>query len=123
MLRNCTIFILLFSLAFQSVQNLGFIALYQLNKKFVAEKLCENKSRPQMHCEGKCCLKKQLAKSASEENDNKSSLLKNDNLVYEVESFFNITISYYRSSANCFATMQSNLHQGFYNNIFRPPLA
>jgi hypothetical protein len=123
MLRNCTILILLFSLVFQSVQNLGFVALYRLNKKFIAEKLCENKSRPQMHCEGKCCLKKQLAKSAREEKDNKSSVVKNDNLVYEVVSFFNMTLSYHGSLASCFPNMQSNLHRGFYNDIFHPPLS
>jgi hypothetical protein len=123
MLRNCTILILLFSLVFQSVQNLGFVALYRLNKKFIAEKLCENKSRPQMHCEGKCCLKKQLAKSAREEKDNKSSVVKNDNLVYEVVSFFNMTLSYGGSLASRFPTMQSNLHRGFHNDIFHPPLS
>jgi hypothetical protein len=123
MLRNCTILILLFSLVFQSVQNLGFVALYRLNKKFIAEKLCENKSRPQMHCEGKCCLKKQLAKSAREEKDNKSSVVKNDNFVYEVVSFFNITICYHGSLTSCFPTIQSNLHCGFRYDIFHPPLS
>ena len=36
---------------------------YQLNKKYIAEVLCVNKDKPEMHCNGKCHLKKQLKKA------------------------------------------------------------
>jgi hypothetical protein len=42
------------------------LADYTLNKKFIAANLCENKLKPELHCSGKCYLKKQLAKT----NDN-----------------------------------------------------
>jgi hypothetical protein len=38
---------------------------YELNKKYIAEVLCENKDKPEMHCNGKCHLKKQLKKANS----------------------------------------------------------
>ena len=38
---------------------------YELNKKYIAEVLCENKDKPEMHCNGKCHLKKQIKKANS----------------------------------------------------------
>ena len=43
---------------------------YQLNKAYLTENLCVNKSRPQLHCNGKCQLAKKLAE---EENNSKTS--------------------------------------------------
>jgi hypothetical protein len=35
---------------------------YLANKEYVVAKLCENKAKPEMHCNGKCHLAKQLEK-------------------------------------------------------------
>src|SRR5690349_1774904 len=43
---------------------------YQLNKAYLAKDLCINKSKPQLHCNGKCQLAKKLAE---EEANNKTS--------------------------------------------------
>lgn len=34
---------------------------YELNKEFIAKNLCINKSKPQLHCNGKCQMMKKLA--------------------------------------------------------------
>jgi len=36
---------------------------YEINKKYIAEVLCKNKDKLEMHCNGKCYLKKQLKKA------------------------------------------------------------
>lgn len=36
---------------------------YSLNKSYIAQTLCENKYRPQLQCEGKCHLAKEIAKA------------------------------------------------------------
>lgn len=36
---------------------------YQINKAYIAETLCVNRDKPQMHCDGKCYLSKQLKKA------------------------------------------------------------
>ncbi|MCG2462346.1 hypothetical protein K8352_16415 [Flavobacteriaceae bacterium F89] len=41
---------------------------YAMNYDYIVEQFCENKDRPQMHCDGKCYLAKQLAKE-SDQND------------------------------------------------------
>jgi hypothetical protein len=39
---------------------------FYLNQKEIAEKECENKNRPEMHCNGKCYLAKKLNKADAE---------------------------------------------------------
>jgi hypothetical protein len=41
---------------------------YLFNKEYIASKLCENKSKPMMHCLGKCHLAKELKKASGEES-------------------------------------------------------
>jgi hypothetical protein len=40
---------------------------YIINYDYIVAELCENKARPAMHCNGKCHLKKELAKAAESE--------------------------------------------------------
>lgn len=40
---------------------------YHINKKSITEKYCENRDKPQMHCNGHCYLAKQLKQA--EEKD------------------------------------------------------
>lgn len=48
---------------------------YVVNYDYIATELCENKARPEMHCNGKCHLMKELAKaSENEKQDGKPSL-------------------------------------------------
>jgi len=45
---------------------------YEINKTYVAKVLCENKARPQLKCNGKCYLRKQLNKTENTQQDNKT---------------------------------------------------
>ena len=47
------------------------VADYSINKQFIAEKLCENRDKPKLQCNGKCQLAKKLA--AEEDQNNKTS--------------------------------------------------
>lgn len=42
-------------------------ASFKANQAYIARELCENKAKPQMHCNGRCHLKKQLAKEQEQE--------------------------------------------------------
>jgi len=52
--------LLLFMFLFQNFSKVFIIANYEINKEYIAENLCENRSKPTMHCNGQCHLKKQL---------------------------------------------------------------
>jgi hypothetical protein len=43
---------------------------YQLNKEYIAKTLCENKNKPQMHCNGKCQMMKKLQQEEKKDQQN-----------------------------------------------------
>jgi len=59
---------------------LGILAHFQVNKAYIAKNLCEKKAIKKNTCQGKCHLKKQMAKASETENrtniSEKSSLEK-----------------------------------------------
>ena len=51
------------------------VAGFNLNRNYIAEKLCENRDKPQMQCKGKCYLAKKL-KQAEEEKKQEQEIQK-----------------------------------------------
>ena len=49
----------------------GVVAYYHVNKAYIARVLCENRDKPQLHCDGQCYLAKKL--QAAEEQERKST--------------------------------------------------
>jgi hypothetical protein len=48
---------------------------YCINYKYISTVLCENKNKPQMHCNGKCHLKKTIKTAAEEDSKSKAPTL------------------------------------------------
>lgn len=59
--------LLLFSLLTINFSNLFLYAGFELNKKYIAAEFCENKIKPELHCEGKCYLMKKLKQAKEKE--------------------------------------------------------
>ena len=62
---------------------------YSINQEYISSVLCENLDKPQLECDGKCYLKKQL-KKVNEEKDNtnqsqQKSITESD--VYSISTF------------------------------------
>jgi hypothetical protein len=49
------------------VLKLSIIAWFEINQAYIAAALCENKSRPELVCCGKCVLRKELRKADNAE--------------------------------------------------------
>jgi hypothetical protein len=45
---------------------------YYVNYDYIAENLCENKDKPEMHCNGKCHLEKTIKEAEAEETKQKN---------------------------------------------------
>ncbi|HWB64973.1 MAG TPA: hypothetical protein VG603_15755 [Chitinophagales bacterium] len=52
--------LLLSALLAQTSVNLLLFASYEVNKTYIATHLCENRDKPQLHCNGHCHLVKEL---------------------------------------------------------------
>ncbi len=60
--------LLLLGILLQSFAKLIIYANYELNKETITQLFCENKSKPKMHCNGKCHLMKQMKAQDKKEN-------------------------------------------------------
>ena len=59
-MRHALIYLLLAATLLPTISPWGTIAYYQVNKDYIARVLCENRDKPQLHCDGKCYLAKKL---------------------------------------------------------------
>ncbi|NML37091.1 hypothetical protein HHL17_07755 [Chitinophaga sp. G-6-1-13] len=46
---------------------------FRAQQSFIAQVLCENRNKPEMHCNGKCYLKKKLDRDASQDKNSNSN--------------------------------------------------
>lgn len=67
-MAKITAYILILSTLTLSMSKTLVIVNYLSNKNYIATLLCENKTKPKNHCNGKCHLKKQLKKQEQREN-------------------------------------------------------
>ncbi|MEO8110333.1 MAG: hypothetical protein ABI594_09880 [Ginsengibacter sp.] len=62
-MKQIAAILLLLLLSWQMVYKAGYIVYWKLDQSILASKYCENKAKPQLHCNGKCYLQKQLNKA------------------------------------------------------------
>jgi len=98
---------------------------YAINQKEIAETLCVNKSRPEMHCNGKCQFKKRIIHDETEQNTPLNQSLKEKS---EPLQFFQSELYAIVSPETTVLIPQINLYQmpalsTTGRNCFRPPQA
>lgn len=97
---------------------------YILNYDYIVKELCVNKEKPELHCNGKCHLKKELAKSAESEKplSQKKQLEPEQQLVFLEQAHV-----YPDLSGGILVKVKngihySNLYSGLYqSSCFHPP--
>lgn len=123
MLRSIAL-ILILSIAFQPVAKLLAVAWYQVNKTYIAKNLCENRSKPKMHCNGKCQLRKKLQQLEQEHSKHSPAPVKIDKLESEV-CVMPISSSFLIPSCTlkkiCYATYTNCYAYAFSNKLLKPP--
>ena len=108
-------------MCFQCVLKLGIVAWYQANKAYVAKELCENKARPQMKCNGKCYLRKQLNKTENNQQNQQSKSSQCEAVEFLPVNGFTYTSRFFEE-----AVTYTDLYQPQHGyqplvNIFHPP--
>jgi hypothetical protein len=87
MLQRITAYLLIISLVTVNFSRFFIYAGFELNRNYIATKLCENRNRPWLHCDGKCYFAKKIKqaedKQASDERQSQKSLFQE---VYVISS-------------------------------------
>jgi hypothetical protein len=99
---------------------------YLVNYEYISTVLCENKDKPQMHCNGKCHLMKELAKKAEEEkpisSDKKVASQEHEILFFQVLNAFKIE-PVFSNTPEVYSNNYSNLYSHLESKaVFRPPI-
>jgi hypothetical protein len=106
----------------QAFHQLVIVAQYYANKDYIARNLCENRDKPKMHCDGKCCLKKKLAKEGKDQAPSPRNQRSDEaiNLFYS-DTRLNIAAVFpYRSPVKYFSYNDLAISR-FHRSIFHPP--
>jgi len=122
MKRLISIF-LLFVLLIQFFHKVEIVVCYQLNKDFISSTLCENKSKPELQCDGKCFMKKQL--KATDESQSKTPITNKDfqEIIFFCSHSEIILTQLNRSSDLCFENYIHTKYTSPHFPIFQPPKA
>ncbi len=97
---------------------------YIVNYDYIASELCENKAKPELHCNGKCHLAKELAKAAEAEkpvSEKKSGHMEMEVLFFETLPQFAFS---QKICVNAFAAMPEYCNSYSHldaSPIFHPP--
>jgi len=116
--------ILLGLLAFQIFLRAGLVGYYYVNQSYIAAAFCENKSNPQMHCNGKCYLKKQLKRA--DETEKSQNPLPSQRESTEAQPFIcgeSVVQGIPSAPVSFYANSVSRLISGFSTSVFHPPAA
>jgi len=98
---------------------------YVINYDYIATVLCVNKAKPQMHCNGKCHLMKEMAKESESEkpisSDKKNGAFENEILFCQdihpfetIQDFYPTTTKKNVNYSNLYSHLNSNA-------VFHPP--
>ena len=82
----------------QPLSKMFLVMEYQVNKNYIARVFCENKSKPLLHCEGKCHLAKELKQADQAEKKLPQTLKDKMEVLYFVQ--FAPVFSFYNSLYN-----------------------
>lgn len=98
---------------------------YAVNYHYIATELCENKSAPELGCNGKCHLKKELAKSYKNENSS-SGEKKSEQAETPILFMVNIPVFNFENTPES-AFKINSIYKNLYSHldadfVFRPPV-
>lgn len=108
----------------------GVFCHWKYNQRIIAQTLCVNKNRPELHCKGKCQLKKDLALIANQKNkENDSTLPPHIFKNLKIDQFLpsrKVVLPFEVTGLSFFKTPLYKYSNFFYTNpffisIFHPP--
>ena len=122
--RTIVIYWLLLATLLPTFSQWGIIAHYQLNKAYIARVLCQNRDKPQLHCDGQCYLAKQL-KARQDKQDKETTERVQTTPVFHLFCQSNAPFQF-RSAwvllvATHFFSYQSASSVAYVTSLFRPP--
>jgi hypothetical protein len=127
MLHRLSILLILIAVLNQTFSTAVTLVAFEMNRQYISEVLCENKNRPDLHCEGKCILMQRVQNEVDKASQKGQELL-NNLIEKEVIVFFETRVWAFlrypetitsRSATNKVYVLGKS--QSYLTDIFHPP--
>ncbi len=120
MLKQCTAWLLIVSMLSVNFSRSFVYAGFKINQNYIASKLCENRNKPWLHCNGKCYLMKKIKQA--EEKQNSTERENQKNLFQEAYCNTTTKVKFYTHLLHTIAIPNHRiiLPSG-YSAVFHPP--
>lgn len=118
-LRSISI-VLLSSLLLANFSSVFIYMGFEANQSYISKVLCENKDKPEMHCEGKCYLMKKLKQAHEKEQKQERQSQKQQ--IQDAVVTIPVTFKQYAfAETNIHIPFSMGMPQNIKNSIFHPP--
>jgi len=93
---------------------------FEMNRNYIAAKLCENRNKPWLHCNGKCYLMKKIKQAEEKQSANERETQKS--LVQETYCQATGQVKFFTHLLGVMSIPNNRIHlPGGYGVILRPP--
>lgn len=93
---------------------------YWMNKDYIASVLCENKDRPELECNGKCHLKKEIQSNSDDQNNGQEVASSMMVEFFQPSERFEFKCTPV-SNSDVFCDYCEPVESGFISSVFHPP--
>lgn len=102
------------------------LAEYAVNYNYIVKTLCANKNKPELHCNGKCYLSKELAKANSDAESTPFNKIKNSGQkildIYTLPEIIEVTFKGKIIVSHSHFIYETGYSFLFLTPIFKPPV-
>lgn len=123
-MRNAVVIILAVIIHLSTFLNVGIGLYFHINKEFIAQQLCENRNKPEMHCNGKCYLTKQLHKAEKAQQNAGSQVVKEkEEIIAEQQELPQVKTGGLAKEVLPYSLCKFDLLKGTHTTQLRPPIS
>lgn len=97
------------------------LANYLINQDYIAEFLCINKDKPELECNGKCYLEKQLKEASEEKEKNLPAIAMEEYPIGIIDFIIFLSEKPIIETSTCDVQYYNNYKFSYLNQIFHPP--
>ncbi len=97
------------------------LANYLINQDYIAEFLCINKDKPELECNGKCYLAKQLKEVSEEKEKNLPSIQMEEYPIGIIDFTVFLSEKPFIEFLKCNSHYFNNYKSSYLNQVFHPP--
>lgn len=122
MRRQLTAWFLIFTVFAANFSWLLVYAGFKINQQYIAATLCENRNKPDLHCNGQCYLRKQLRQTEErQQHQSTKGMITKVEVVFDINAAIVPAYVPAASAGKIYPVYHTTFTSRHIHAIFRPP--